>query len=259
MKTTKLYLIGLAAVMIFTFSQQSVAQDFYSSPGYSRLIDNLISNHIWNSSMEKYTKQKNQGGSGVSKSKPASPPTPYVVPEYRRYPAVQFKSTGTRLFLQELQDAGDHSAQEKAELKELLSKIFKEYETAAAAKGYPNDLALAFVSCIGLSKLVYYGTTEDPSIPFDFEQNTGLRDIVAKNFTDYSVFDKYTDLKKQQLYEDIVSLGALAYHQYKKSIKGKKPGRTQGCQILRGTKFGNLSHQAVTELPKLKLRQETHE
>lgn len=222
MKTAKLYSISLVTVMIFTCSQQTFAQlvDFYTSPNYTKLIDNLITNHIWNSSMERYTKKKT-GGSVVSKPKSSSLSKPYEVPEYRRYPAVQFKPTGTRLALQELQNSDDYSPQEKAELKELILKIFKEYETVAAAKGYPNDLALAFVSCIGLSKLVYYGTPEDPSIPFDFEQNTGLRDVVAKDFTDHGVFDNYTDLKKQQLYEDIVLMGALVYHQYKKALKEK--------------------------------------
>src|SRR5215210_7504405 len=136
MKTTKLYLIGLAATMLFTFSQQTFAQDFYSSPGYTRLIDNLVTNYIWNSSMKRYTgnsTNKNPGGSGASQSRSSSQSAPYEVPAYRRYPAVQFKPTGTRLTLQEYLDSVNASPQDKAELKELVLKIFKEYETAAAA------------------------------------------------------------------------------------------------------------------------------
>jgi hypothetical protein len=109
MKTTKLFSIGLVGVMIFTFSQQSFAQlmDFYTSPGYTVMIDNLISNSIWNSALERYTKnypKKNTGDSGVSKSKSSNRSSPPVVPDYRKYPVVQFKATGTRLMVQEVAD-----------------------------------------------------------------------------------------------------------------------------------------------------------
>ena len=69
MKKAKLYSIGLTALMMFAVPKQTFAQlaDFYSSPGYSNYINNLIANSIWNSSMERYTKM-NKGSSGVSRS-----------------------------------------------------------------------------------------------------------------------------------------------------------------------------------------------
>src|SRR5262245_47870238 len=96
----------LAGLVVFIFSQHAFAQlaNFYSSPNYSNFINIMISNSIWQSSMEKYTKEY-KGGPVGSKSDSAKQSLPEVVPEYRRYPAVQFKSTGTRLTLQSYLDA----------------------------------------------------------------------------------------------------------------------------------------------------------
>ncbi len=224
-KTAKLYSIGLVAIMVFTLSQQTFAQlvDFYSSPGYTNMISNLIDNHIWNSSMERYTKnstkQKNQGGSNVSKSKSSSQTSPPVVPEYRRYPAVQFKPTGTRLMVQEMADKFGKTPQEKADWKEVISGVLDKYEASARAQGYPNDLGLAYVSFIGLSQLMYNEITEKPIIPF--EQNIALRDIVAKYATDFGIFSKITDREKQQLYEIFVIYGAVHYFLYELAVEEK--------------------------------------
>lgn len=234
MKTAKLYSIGLVAVMIFTFSQQTFAQlvDFYSSPGYTAMINNMISNSIWNSSMERYTKNypnKNTGSSGVSQSKSSSQSSPPEVPAYRRYPAVQFKPTGTRLMVQEVADTFGKTPQDKAEWKELISGVLDKYEAAARAKGYPNDLALAYVSFVGLSKLMYHGITEKPIIPF--EQNIGLRDVVAEYAADHALFDKYTDREKQVLYELFVIYGAVTYHLYEEALKEKKAEEIKNAKI----------------------------
>ena len=218
MKMTKLSSLGLVAIMIFTFSQKAFAQvDFYSSPNYSNFINNLISNSIWNSSMANYTKQKNIRSSGVSKSKSSNQPSTYEVPAYRRYPAVQFKSTGTRLKLQEYLESVGGSRQDQAELRELVLGIFNKYETEAAAKGYPNDWALAYVSYVGLNSHVYYEIREKPIIPF--EQNLGLRDVVAEYATDNGIFNNVTDRRKQELYELLVMFGGLTYHFYEKALR----------------------------------------
>lgn len=237
MKTTKLYSLGLAAVMILTCSPPTFAQlvDFYTSPGYTRLVDNLMTNYIWNSSMDRYTKNytnKNPGGSGVTQSRSPSPSKPYEVPAYRRYPAVQFKPTGTRLMLQELADTFGKTPQDRADWKELISETLNKYETAARAKGYPNDLALAYVSYVGLNKLVYHGVTEEPIIPF--EQNIGLRDVVAELATDHGTFSKYTDREKQILYELFVVYGAVAYHLNEKAIREKNTEDIKKSRLLAG-------------------------
>jgi hypothetical protein len=233
MKSIKLYSIGLAAIMIFAFSQQAFAQlaNFYSSPNYSNFINNMISNSIWNSSMEKYTKEY-KAGSHVTSTDSSSESTPPIIPEYRRYPAVQFKSTGTLLTLQEYLDAVQISPEDKIELKELILKIFKEYETAAAAKGYPNDWALAYVSYVGLNSHVYHGITAKPIIPF--EQNVGLRDVVAEQATDNGIFNNVTDQQKQELYELLVMIGGLTYHLYEKASKEKNVEEIKNLQISAG-------------------------
>jgi hypothetical protein len=228
MQTTKTKSIVVAALMILFLCQKSNAQwaDFYSSAGYSNFINNMMTNSIWQSSMDRYTKNY-KGGSVISKSDTASQ-RPEEIPLYRRYPAVQFKSTGTRLTLQTYLDAVEISAAEKAELKELVLKILKDYEVAAAKKGYPNDWALAYVSYIGLNSHVYSGKTEKPIIPF--EQNLGMRDVVAEYATDNDIFKNVTDKQKQELYELLVMLSGLTYHFYEKACKENNVQEIENCK-----------------------------
>ena len=230
METIKPHSIVLAATLIFFMSQHSFAQlaNFYSSPGYSSFVNNMISNSIWKSSMDRYTKEY-KAGSALSKSDSAKNSLPEVVPEYRRYPAVQFKSTGTRLTLQTYLDAVEITAQEKVELKELVLKIFNDYEATAAAKSYPNDWALAYVSYIGLNNHIYYGRTEKPIIPF--EQNVGLRDVVAEHATDNGLFNNVTDKEKQELYELLIMISGLTYYYYEKACKEKNVQEIENCKL----------------------------
>ena len=118
----------------------------------------------------------------------------------------------------------------------MVLDIFKKYETEAAAKGYPSDWALAFVSYVGLNSLVYHGITEQPILPF--EQNVGLRDVVAESATDNGIFNNVTDRKKQELYELLVMVGGLTYHFYEKALREKnaeelKNSKLQAAQNLR--------------------------
>jgi hypothetical protein len=230
MKATKPRSILLAAMLILSFSQGSFAQlpNFYSSPGYSNFINTMVDNSIWKSSMDRYTKEY-KPGSGVSRLDSSKQSLPEVVPEYRQYRAVQFKPTGTRLTLQTYLDAVEISAAEKAELKELVLNIFKEYEAAAAMKGLPNDWALAYVSYVGLNNHVYYGIKEKPIIPF--EQNVGLRDAVAENATNTGMFKNVTDKEKQELYELMIMLGGLNYHYYEKACKENDVKEIENCKL----------------------------
>lgn len=219
--------------MIIAFGQQALAQlsDFYSSSNYSNFVNNLISNSIWQSSMESYTKQYKPGSSASrSNSNASSRSLPIEIPEYRRYPVVQFKSTGTRLTLQEYLDAVQASAKEKDELKKVILKMFGQYEAAAKAKGYPNDWALAYVSCVGLNSHIYHGQTEKPLLPF--EQNVGLRDVVAEYATDNGIFNNVTDRQKQELYELLLLLGGLTYHYYEKAIKENNVEEINSCRLV---------------------------
>jgi len=229
MKTIKPHAILAATILIFLFSKDTMGQlaNFYSSANYSNFINNMISNSIWQSSMEKYTKES-KGGSRISKEDSIRQSMPEVVPEYRRYPAVQFKSTGTRLTLQPYLDATDISAQEKVELKELVLKIFSDYESTGAAKSYPNDWALAYVSFVGINTHVYNGRTGKMIIPF--EQNVGLRDVVAEQATDNGLFKNVTDKEKQELYELMILMGGLTYHYYEKACKENNAQEIENCK-----------------------------
>ena len=230
MKRLKLYSILIATTTIFYLPKFSLAQltNFYSSPNYSNFINTLISNSIWKSSMEKYT--KDYKASPGNSNRASSDDSLYnVVPEYRRYRAVQFQPTGTRLTVQEYLDAAQISPQEKEELKKLILDIFKKYEASAAKKGYPNDWALAYVSFVGLNSHVYNSRTEELMIPF--EQNIGLRDAVAEQATDNGLFNGVTDQEKQKQYELLIILGGLTYHYYEKALKEKNIEDLQVCKL----------------------------
>lgn len=214
MRTTKFYSIAIIAIVVFSFSQQSFAQlgniHIYNSPGYINTINTALSNSVMTSHMKK-------GSSGVSKSKSSGQSASYEeVPAYRKYPAVQFKSTGTRLTLQEYLALVQLSPQDKAELKIMILELFKLYESQPAAKSYPNDWALAFVSYVGLNSHIYHGRTEKPTIPF--EQNVGVRDVIAEYATDNGIFNNVTDRQKQELYELLVMTGGLTYYYYRKAL-----------------------------------------
>lgn len=222
MRIARLLVIGTIAVGMLLLTRPASAQlaDFYSSPGYTSYINQLTNNYIWNSSMARYTGGNNTAGSRGSRSTSSSGQSSRAeVPAYRQYPAVRFKSTGTRLTLQEYLDSVKVSPADKAELKELVLGIFKKYEAEAAAKGYPDDWALAFVSYVGLNLHVYHGRTEKPLLPF--EQNIGLRDVVAEYATDHGIFKNVTDREKQELYELLVMVGGLTYHFYEKAQTAK--------------------------------------
>jgi hypothetical protein len=233
MKGNKLYSTAIAVIMVVAVSQRASAQlvDFYSSSGFTNFTNNLLSNHIWNASMENYTKNRGRSGASASSSSRASAPAaPPEVPAYRRYPAVQFKSTGTRLTLQTYLDSlSGATPQDIAEAKELVLKIFKEYETQAAAKGYPNDWALAYVSYVGLNSHIYNGITQRPIIPL--EQNVGLRDVVAEYATDNGIFNGVTDQKKQQLYEFLVLFGGLTYYFYEEALRKNNAEELKNCKL----------------------------
>lgn len=229
MKTTKSYLVGLALILVLMGSHRTSAQlaDFYSSAGFTNMISNMQNNQMWNSTLERYYPDQYKGkgktqASGSSNSRAASPgrqPNYNEVPAYRRYPDVQFKSTGTRLTLQEYLDSVAVGAKDKAELKELVLAIFEQYEAEAVRKGYPNDWALAFASYVALNSRIYNGVTEKMTIPF--EQNVGLRDVVAEYATDHGIFKNVTNRKKQELYELLIILGGLTNHLYEKAVKEK--------------------------------------
>ena len=108
--------------------------------------------------------------------------------------------------------------------------MFSEYETEAKAKGYPNDWALAYVSCVGLNSHVYNGQTEKPLLRF--EQNIGLRDVVGEQATYDGIFKNVTDRQKQEMYELLLLMGGLTYHLYEKALKENNTEEIKSCRLI---------------------------
>ena len=229
MKPTKLYSVGLVALMIFTLSQQASAQGYSF---YNDMFSNMLSDRIWDSiykqSSPGYSAAKNSLSD--SKSRSAKPDSTTEVPAYRRYPSVQFKSTGTWLKVKELAELVDPVPEDRAETRRMLSGILEKYEAAAAANGYPNDLALALVSYIGLNSHVYSGKRGKPIIPF--EQNVGLRDMLAENSVQNGTFSRMTDRQRQEMYEVLVMISGLTYHFYEKAMNEKNARDLENSKIV---------------------------
>jgi len=230
MKTTRFLSVALFALVVLLAPRMACAQltDFYSSPGYSSMINTMINNKIWEAAMERYTKDY-KGTPGAAGTRPSAKASTYEVPAYRIYPAVRFKPTGTRITLQPYLDIVEATPQDKAELKELVLDIFKKYEAESAAREYPNDWALAYVSFVGLNSHVYNGRTEKPLLPF--EQNIGMRDFVAENATNNGIFDGVSDRRKQELYEFLVMFGGLTYHLYEKAVREKNDAEIKNAKL----------------------------
>ena len=220
------YSIGLVVLMMFTFSQQASAQDYSF---YNQMFSNMLSDKIW----DNIYKQSSPGYSAARKNSARSGSTGRTstneVPAYRQYPKVQFKSTGTRLTVNEFAELIDPVPADRPETRRMLSGILEKYEAAAAAKGYPNDLALAIVSYIGLNAHVYSGSAEKPIVPF--EQNVGLRDTIAEAFTDNGTFNNKTDQEKQKMYEVLVMISGLTYHFHEKAIREKNAEELKTCKL----------------------------
>ena len=239
MKPLRFLLLPLIATLL-SLSQQSSAQyrDSLGSP-WSNPISATMSTMIWNkiNEMTMYG-AANKRSSGSSRRTKNTPSQPEVVPAYRLYPPVRFKSTGTRLKLSEMVDAFGGTAQEKAETKILLAGILDKYDAAAAAKGYPNDLALAVVSYIGLNSQVYHQRSEDTILPF--EMNIGLRDVFAESAVDNGIFKDLTDRQKQEMYEAFVMMGGVTYHFYEEAKKKNNLEELKTCKLVAEKNLGYI-------------------
>ena len=217
MKTTRIFSIAIVIGVTLAAAQQASAQlvNIYNSTGWVNTIATIQENQIVKNALGN-TKNKT-GSSSASRSTSSSQSEPYVVPAYRRYPAVQFKSTGTKLAVKEAAELLDPVPADRPETERILSGILDKYEAAARDKGYPNDWALALVSYICLNSRVYHGNTEKPIIPF--EQNVGLRDVVAEQATENGIFNNVSDRQKQELYEIPVMFGGVTYDMYEKAVR----------------------------------------
>ena len=242
MKRAKLFM--LLAVLITSLPYQAPAQyrDSLGTP-WSNPISATMSTMIWNKINEATmygTQNRRSGNSSTSRARPAQK-EPEVVPAYRLYPVVRFKSTGTRLKLQELVEAFGGTPQEKAETKELLTKILDKFDASAAAKGYPNDLALAFVSYIALNAHVYNQETEEMIVSLG--QNIGLRDVLAESVRDNGSFDGLTDRQKQETYEAMVMMAGITMHFYEEARKKNNVEDLKSCKVVAER---NLKYLGIT-------------
>jgi hypothetical protein len=240
MKTTKLYSIGLVAAITVIFSQQAHAQDYSV---YNGMFSNMLSDRVWDSIYAQSSPGYSEAKRNLidSKSKSSKQASTADVPLYRVYPAVRFKSTGTRLKVKEFAELVDPVPEDREETRKILSGILDKYEAAAAAKGLQNDLALAIVSYIELSSNVYHQRTEEMIIPFG--QNVGVRDSLGESVNRNGSFNDLTDRQKQEMYEVLVMIGGLTYHFYEKAKRENNAEDLKNCKLAAAQ---NLKRVGIT-------------
>jgi hypothetical protein len=115
-------------------AQQASAQlvNIYNSTGWVNTIATIQENQIVKNALGN-TKNKT-GSSSASRSTSSSQSEPYVVPAYRRYPAVQFKSTGTKLAVKEAAVLLDPVPADRPETERILSAFWTNMRLPPAEK-----------------------------------------------------------------------------------------------------------------------------
>jgi hypothetical protein len=230
MKSSKLYITAAIAIMMLTISQESLAQLApIFGPGYQATINTALSNSVL------YNRGKRTSGTASSKSTttPATAPSygdvvenTAVTPEQITR-AVQFRSTGTRLMLDEFHNSLGGDAKDRAESKDALVAMLRLVDNEAAARGIPNDLAFAIVFYIATNTSVYSGK---PVLPFD--RLADLRYEMAVEAARGGRFAKMTDSQRQSAYEVLVMSGGLLYYYSEKAKTQKNAEDLKSCKAL---------------------------
>jgi hypothetical protein len=233
----KLYSTGAIVMIILTISQQAFAQlsPIYGS-GYQNLINTLLTNKIWEMSMDSYTKKGSKRSPGTARSTSTTPNTvpsygdvvenTAVTPEQVKR-AVQFRSTGTRLLLDEYLDALGGTPQDKSDTKVLLTGFLNRFDAEAAAQGYPNDLALALVTYIVVNSAVY---SDKPLLPT--EQILEMRYLLAINAARAGSFKNTTDRERQSAYEFSLMTAGMIQYFFAKAKSEKNVEELEKCKVV---------------------------
>jgi len=229
MRSIQISLIGLGALVVLAMSPASFGQyrDMLGQPWASPLqatmstmIWNKINQHSITGSYGKPT--KGRAATSSTSSSDQYPSTPIIdIPSDKSIP---FKSTGTRLILQEMVETLGGTPQDKVENKELITGIIDRYDANAKAMGYPNDLALALVSYIDFNNSVY---NEKPLLPS--ERKMEMRNMLAANA---GQFNHLSDRQKQETYEFFVMWGGLTHYYYEDAKRKKNAEDLQTCKML---------------------------
>ena len=224
---TRIFSIGLVLLTTFAASQPSFAQQ-YGQP-YQSFIDTLITNKVWEKSLKNNSSNKSQP-SGTAKSTSTTPESTPVVRNTAVTPeqvkrAVQFKSTGTRLALDEFVSALNATNEEKAEMRARLIELLNGFDSLAAVRGYGNDVAFALAFNIALNSAVY---NETP-VPSDVKI-VEMRDLLAIGLTRYGLLEKASDRDKQAIYEFSVMTGQITYYCREKARQDKDADEIGRCR-----------------------------
>ena len=221
----------LCILTILAASQSSFAQAYGAA--YQSFINTLQTNNVWKSI------SKGASTTGTKRSSGSTGPTSTPPPSYREIVrntavtpeqvtrAVQFKSTRSRLALDEYVEALRADVGTKAEWKVRLTELLDRFDALAAAKGYPNDISFALAYNIVLNRAVYHETP----ILAD-AQVSQMRDQLAIDLTRGEFLNNATDREKQGIYEFSVMTSTMAYYCSEKAKSEKDMEELKGCKML---------------------------
>src|SRR5262245_37816959 len=227
MKTKTLSLATL--VLAVLAASQSVSAQAYGE-AYQSFINTLQYNNTYN-----YTKNSSKRSSGTAKSKSTTPdavPSHNVVEDTAVTPeqvkrAVQFRSTGTRLALDEYVNSFRATAEEKAEWKVRLTELLSGFDALSASRGFPNDVAFALAFSIALNSSVY---NEKPLVPD--AKLLEMREMIAIRLTRIRLLEKTPDHEKQGIYEYTVMTAQMTYYCREEAKRERDIEELKRCKQL---------------------------
>jgi len=212
---------SLAILFVFGFATAGRVQAQFTSEQWtdsvgapfnnplSAFASNLIWQHINEQVMANATMGSPGGaslphaGSGSQSNTGGSPISGSEIDARINRP-VRFRPTGTRLMLKTLSEKFSGNANQQARTMQLLSTLMQSYETKAAGKGYPNDLALALSSFIAFNCAAY----QQKTIASD-DKILALRQLIGVLAVQQGVFAALNDLQRQETYETLIMTGGL--------------------------------------------------
>jgi hypothetical protein len=232
---TRMLSLGLIIPAMLAASKPSFAQA-YGQP-YQSFINTLVTNKVWEKTLKRSSGNDSQPGPDAARpqSAPNAVPNRDIVRNVRDTAvtpepltrAAQFKSTGTRLVLDEYVEALGGTAQDRAETKALLTGFLDRFDADAALLGIPNDLPLAIVTYITVNTAVY---SDRPLLAND--RIVELRNALAMELTRGGALDRMTDREKQGAYEFSLMTAGLIQFFHEKAKKEKNAEDLKTCKVV---------------------------
>jgi len=230
--------ILFSTLLLFAVNSQAQYGDSWGIP-WNNPISATLSTSVWNNwtvYQLQQRKAKEQAGSSAAAApaESAASAGSSVVGS-----PLSFRPSGTRLTTNKLADMIGHTPEEKAQVANLLTIIFSEFDKQAIRYERPNDLALAISFFLGQNAAIFQGKPD----PRD-EQFVELSDTVNSAFGNNAGLRNLRDQQKQELYEMLVGFTGLTYAAYQDALKRGDQENLRETRRLAGINLKSITHIA---------------